>query len=534
MLTTTRRATLRLLAACLIVSVAHADRLITNDGRVIEVKKARKEGNIYRLVFEHGEILCPDSDRIASIEMEGDMSDYKPQDENEQDKLDKGFVRYRGKWMSLSRYETEKKKEFAKAQERTAFLAEHSDWYNCWTKESKHFLVKTNSSPELLEYYTALLEAYYKLMDKRVGIKPTLSYRRKKMTVNIYKSREEFQKLSAAGVGPSTLGYFWSADDTLNFFHNYDEPAQSDWVALHECTHLLTFLIDQQYQPQIWLNEAVADYFGSAKITAGGRGKIEIEPGQLQTDRVLTVQKAIEDGKDTKLTELFFINRESFDGFQYAHAWSFVYFLNEFDGGKYQKGFQKFFKALYTVKKGIPYESISAPGPTGRGKRVSPEDIRDLLLKAIKMKDVELLEKQWKEFVKNVPIEGLSARLKRGLRSVMMGDFEDAILDLDQAIELGAKDPRAWASRGVAKAFTGSTKSGVKDLLIAVEKDPLNASFRNKLSGMLVGRISTGSARNSSSNGKLHTDEEAKRQAGLAMELDPENESYKSWYQRFE
>ncbi len=156
------------------------------------------------------------------------------------------------------------------------------------------------------------------------------------------------------------------------------------------------------------------------------------------------------------------------------------------------------------------------------------------MLKAIKMKDVELLEKQWKEFVKNVPIEGLSARLKRGLRSVMMGDFEDAILDLDQAIELGAKDPRAWASRGVAKAFTGSTKSGVKDLLIAVEKDPLNASFRNKLSGMLVGRISTGSARNSSSNGKLHTDEEAKRQAGLAMELDPENESYKSWYQRFE
>ncbi len=513
---------------------AQADRLITHDGRVIEVKKARKEGDHYKLIFEHGEILAPDDERIASIEIEGDMSDYVPANDDEREKLEKGFVRYRGKWMSKVRYETEKKKEYAKAQERTAYLAEHSDWYNGWSDETKHFIIKTNTSPELLEYYGDLLEAYYKLMDKRVGIKPTLSYKRKKMTVNIYKSREEFKNLSAADVGFSTLGYFWAFDDTLNFFHNYEEPAQSDWVALHECTHLLTFLIDQQYDPQIWLNEAVADFFGSADINIGKKGKITIQPGKLQTDRVLTVQKAIADGKDTKLTKLFFINRDSFDGFQYAHAWSFVYFLNEFEDGKYEKGFKKFFKDLYTVKKGIPFKSIQKAGLSGVGKKVSPADIRDLLLKAIKVKDLDLLEKQWKDFIKAVPIEGREARLKRGLRSVMMGDWEDAIEDLDTAIELGATDPRAWARRGRARAFNGGLKAGIKDLEIAVEKDPMNASFRAELSRMMVGTISTGSFSISMGDKKLYTDEEAKQQAGLAMELDPENESYKSWYQRFE
>ena len=37
---------------------------------------------------------------------------------------------------------------------------------------------------------------------------------------------------------------------------------------------------------------------------------------------------------------------DDFDGFQYAHAWSFVYFLNTAENGKYQKSFTKFFKGL--------------------------------------------------------------------------------------------------------------------------------------------------------------------------------------------
>lgn len=512
---------------------ASADRLITEDGRIIELVKAREAGEGYKLVFQNGEFTVGPNVGIASIEMEGDMSDYVPQNEDEKEKLEDGYVRYQGKWMSKTRYENELKKAFEAAKERTDELAAHSAWHNAWTIETKHFLIKSNTSAELIEYYGNLLEAYYKLMDNRVGIKPTPTYRRKKMTVNIYKSHEEFQELSAAGVGPSTLGYFWSYDDTLNFFHDYEEPARSEWVALHECTHLLTFLIDQQYGAQIWLNEAVADYFGSSEIMVDKRGKIEITPGMLQTDRVLTVQEAIRNEKDTKLKELFFISRDAYTGFHYAHGWSFVYFLYNADKGKNAKNFTRFFKDLYTLKKGIPYESKPGPGPTGTEKRVSPEDIRDLLMKAVKYSDLDQLEKDWKEYIAAIPIESGPALLKRGLDRTRRGKFEEAITDLDKAIEQGVTDPRAWASRGLARALSGSMSEGVKDLELAVEKAPLNANFRYRLSMMKVGFASSGRG-SMKVEGKKFKDEEAKSQAGLAMELDPDNDAYKRWYESFE
>ncbi|HJP03367.1 MAG TPA: hypothetical protein QF764_16505 [Planctomycetota bacterium] len=522
---------------------AHADRVFTEDGRMITPKKARAEGEGYRLTFEHGEIVLTNTDRVKAVEIEGDMSDYVPQNDDERDKLDKGYVRYHGKWMSKPAYQAQLNREFEAAKERADLIAAHSEWHNCWTEETKHFLVKSNTSPEVLEFYCELLEAYYKLMNKRIGIKPTPTYRRKKMTVNVYRSREEFHKLNAAGVGGSVLGYFWSHDDTLNFFHEFSEPAMSEWVALHECTHLLTFLIDQQYQPQIWLNEAVADYFGSADVERDKRGRITITPGKLQTDRVLTVQQAIKDGKDTKLTELFFIDRGNFNGFQYAHAWSFVYFLNNYSKGKYEKGFWKFFKDLYTRQKGIEYETVPAAGKTGTGYRASPKDIRDSMLKRIGVKDIEALETQWKEFVAAIPIDTPGARLKRGLRSVGrfdMKEIDKAIEDLTAAIDAGVSDPRAWAARGRALARKGRADDGIADLGEAIARDPLNASFRHELSQLMAGErftsTSGGGIRFEISGGsdKKLDDPAAKAQAGLAMELDPENDQIRKWYERFE
>ena len=524
------------------LSPAFADRVITDDGRIISPRKVREEGEGYRLTFEAGEILLLSKEGIKAVEVEGDMSDYVPKDENERKKLADGYVRYRGKWYSKSGYETRLKKEHAASKKKTDEMALHSDWRNAWVKETKHFVFKTNTSEEWLEYYSDLLEAYYSLMDKKIGIKPTLSYKRKKMKVNIYKSHEEFIEVSnqvGAQVGRSTLGYFWAHDDTLNFFHNYGEPEQATWVGLHECTHLLTFLIDQQYEPQIWLNEAVADYFGSAEVTVAKNGKIKIVPGMLQTDRVLTVQKAIEDGKDTKLEDLFNITREDFDGFQYAHAWSFVYFLNNHNKGKSAKNFARFFRELYTGFKGIDYDQVPAANTTGVGFKASPAEIRRHLLDRLGIKDTEKLETDWKTFIKEVPIDGPQALLKRGLRSVRMFDFAKALPDLDAAIEGGITDARAYAARGTARAFGGSTAGGKEDLLKAVDLDPLNAGYRYQLSQLLSGRIMSGMASagfqvESSGDEKAISNPEAKTQAGLARELDPENVLYRRWYQRFE
>jgi tetratricopeptide (TPR) repeat protein len=552
---------LRFLLLLALAAPAYADRVLTEEGKVLTPRKAREEGAGYRFHFENGEVIVPDRKGILSVEIEGDMSDYVPKNDDEKKKLAEGYVRYRGKWLSKAAFEAELKREHDKSRERTEELAKHSEWRNAWTRETPHFIFKSNTSPEVLDYYCELLETYYNLMDNRIGISPSPALRRTKMTVNIYKSYEEFQELSdpRTGIGPSTLGYFWSFDKTLNFFHEYSDPAQSTWVALHECTHLLTYLIEQQYEPQIWLNEAIADYFGSSKVERDAKGKLVIKPGELQTDRVLTVQQAIKVGKqggaqtgggggqrkssgglsdrpDTKLSELFFLSRDAFDGFQYAHAWSFVYFLNNFENGKYQKGFNRFFKGLYTLEKGIDVE----PAPGG-DKMVSPENIRKYLFARIglKDKDQEQLEKDWKTYIENIPIMGPEARLKRGLYHMRMLEFEEALPDLDAAIAEGSQDPRAWWARGRCKTLSGDAKTAVEDLHKAVSMAPLNAQFRFDLSSAMLGRPSfsgrRGGARLQSDGEQVKfSNPEAKREAGLASELDPENEFDRQWFERFE
>jgi tetratricopeptide (TPR) repeat protein len=493
--------------------------------------------------------VVPDKSLVREVEIEGDMSDYVPQNDDEKAKLAQGYVKFRGRWMSAPAYKEELRKNFEDSKKRTEEIKAHSDWSNAWTKSTKHFVFKTNTSPELLDYYSELLEAYYDLQDERIGIHPPIALSRKKMTVNIYKSNADFHNYAAApDIGPSVLGYFWAYDQTLNFYHEYSEPEQTTWVALHECTHLLTYLVDPQYQSQIWVNEGVADFFGSSKVYYGKNKKIVIEPGQLQTDRILTVQQALKDenasgpatagakvknnkGRPfTKLEDLFMLKREEFDGFQYAHAWSFVYFLNTTGNGKYAKSFSKFFKGLYTTEKGLPVKTDQG------GKRVEPQDIRNYLLAKLGVKDVAALEAEWKAFVAAIPIDGVPARLKRGLNSVRRGDFESALEDLNAAIDGGATDPRAWYARGKAEMFLGKRDEAMADTQKAVEMAPLAANYRYGLSLLMVGIVTTGGPGGFRLNddGEKIKNDEAKAQAGLAMELDPENERFREWFEGFE
>lgn len=549
-------------AAASLCAPASADRVVTTDGRVLEVKKARVEGAGYRLTFENGEIVLSDGKLVKAVEVEGDMSDYVPKDDAERANLAKGYVKYGGVWMSKQAYGDRLAENHAKSKKRSDEMALHSDFANAWVKETAHFAVRTNTSPELLEYYCDLLETYYSLMDNRFGINPTPSLRRTKMAVNIYKNRREFHKLNDAGVGGGVAGYFSPDDKSLNFYHDYAEPDISNWVCLHECTHLLTFLIDPQYVPQIWVNEGVADYFGSADLEVDAKkGKITIKPGRLQTDRVLTVQQAIIEKNDVKLEDLFTVSRDDFDAFEYSHAWSFVYFLNQTP--KYKKGFDRFFKDLYTLAKGIQFEVIPyASFSGGTGKRVPPAEIRRLLLSCLGVKDTQALEKEWKEFVANVPIDGPATRFKRAYRMVIQGamfsdnkdpqkaaeetrkNLEQSLGDLDAAIAAGIQDPRAYYARfrareaGSFRGLKGGEGVALDDLKKAIELDPLNASYRFTMGNQIAadGYLDFGedfSVEVTSDRPRAEPKPEAAAFLGLAVELAPDNESYRTRHERY-
>src|SRR5262249_23975475 len=139
------------LALC--AAPALADRVITDDGRVIQPKKARPKDGGYLLEFEMGDIFVADPSRLKAVEIEGDMSEYVPQNEDEKQRLAQGFVRFQGKWLSKPAYEDELRKEFEVSKARADDLAAHADFHNAWKKETRHFVVSTNSSPELLDYY---------------------------------------------------------------------------------------------------------------------------------------------------------------------------------------------------------------------------------------------------------------------------------------------------------------------------------------------------------------------------------------------
>ena len=528
-------------AALALAAPAAADRLITSDGRILEVKKARQlpEGD-YQLVFESGTITCPRK-FVAAVEIEGDMSDYVPADENEKKKLAEGYVRYRGKWMIRATYLAELDKQAAAAKARTAELAAHSKFHDGWEKETKHFRFKTNTSPELLDYYADLLEAYYDLMDQRVSIKPSPTLSRTKMRVNIYKSREEFQELTKSE--PDVLGFFSFVDEELQFFHDYQDPAQSEWTALHEGTHLLTYLIEPQGWPQTWVNEGVADYFGSSRISRDKRGKLVIEPGQVQIDRVLTVQQAIQDKEYVPLSKLFFVGQEAFTGFEYSHAWAFVYFLNN---SKYEAGFRKFFKDFYGIAKSVEYHvEEDFPNQQGMAKIVPPAEVQRLLLEKLGVKDLAKLEKEWLAFVSAIPIDAPRARFERGLGTLYSAEEDEELAkgleDVEAGIQGGVNDPRAYWARGMLHLIvSGDEDKTTQDFRKAVELDPLDAGYRANLAQLLAGlSLETpgfsvgGDEEEEQLSGTDEGLAEAELQFGLACELEPENEILREAHERF-
>ncbi|MBM3977389.1 MAG: DUF1570 domain-containing protein [Planctomycetes bacterium] len=533
---------LPLALAALIAAPANADRLVTRDGRVVEARKIRETPDGYEITFEHGVVHSP-KELVASAEVIEDVSDYVPKNDDEKKKLEAGFVRFNGKWMSKGQMQVEFDKRAKELAKRTEERALHNDFFKGWTKETAHFKFRTNTSPELLDYYANLLETYYGLMDARIGIKPTPTLRSTKMQVNIYKSWDEFREINEANVGGGVAGYFSPPDKTLNFFHHYSDPGMSTWVALHECTHLLTFLIDPQFVPSyysIWVNEGVADYFGSADVTVDPKSKkITIQPGKLQLSRTLTVQQAIKDGNDIKLADLLLIQRNQFTAFAYAHAWSFVYFLHSKDATR--KAFTSFFKELYT-RTNVDSEML------GDNAVVKPEIVRELLLSKLKLKDIDALDREWKAFVASIPVDGPEARFQRAKRYVDFFDGEEdqARKDLDAAIEGGVQHPDAFAGRAELALRRGDRDAAITDYKRAIAIDPLSASYRFALAEAVSKAsffVNTGpiqmTVSGASTKTRLDSDltqaevDEAEAQIGLAAALDPENAAYAKTLEKY-
>ena len=119
--------------------------------------------------------------------------------------------------------------------------------------------------------------------------------------------------------------------------------------------------------------------------------------------------------------------------------------------------------------------------------------------------------------------------------------------DLDAAIAAGIKDPRAYYARYRLGIFLRPPQQGGdrleamrSDLAQAIEMDPLNAGYRFAMGNLLAGSLSIDEgdddqesliAEESGPKGEISP--EAASFLGLAVELAPENESYRTRHERY-
>ena len=250
---------------------------------------------------------------------------------------------------------------------------------------------------------------------------------------------------------------------------------------------------------------------------------------------MLTVQQALADGSYIPLEKLFLIAREDFHAFEYAHAWSFVYFLNSAKP-EYEKAFKKFFKDFYTIAKGVSF-SLRAGGGNkyGSWKEVPPQEVRRLLLDKLGLKDVVALEDEWKTYIQAIQIDAPQARFKRAVQALLyladVDSFPRAFEDVEAAIAGGVVDPQAFWVRGTLHLILkGARAKATEDYRKAVELAPLDAGYRANLAQILAGFSlrTPGLVVESGDDEKLSGSDDALSEAetmlGLACALEPDNE----------
>ncbi|MFN0205754.1 MAG: tetratricopeptide repeat protein [Planctomycetota bacterium] len=499
-------------AAILLTSTANADRLITKNGRSLEGKVTKKD-KVYHIKLQTAELEIHE-DLVKEVVIEGDMSDYVPKDAKEKEMLEKGFVKYRNGWMKKEQYQAELAKENAKRKKILEEEAKHLQFADGWKFETKHFTFQGNCPKPILDDLASLLEEYYEYMNKHIGMKASAAAK-KKMLVQVYRDSEDYQKSGGAPGG--TAGYFSDMQETLNFYYVFDDESFTRYVMLHEGTHLLTYLANPKFEPPSWINEGMAEYFGSARVT-GERGKRKMEPGQLLDNRLLLLQE-MEKERYIPLDKWLAYsssyaetsNNKGNVYEHYAYWWGFCHFACT--NKKYSQKFFAYFRDLYNLQGFEAKTGYGGLATGGISKSVDAKHYTEKLLTYLGVKDIKKLDEEFRAWIKAQESVGARGYFVVGRDFVFAGKFDEALEKLTTAIDKGYDTAETFAYRSRAWMRKGQRDKAVADLRQAIQRNPVEADYRDSLSFYLSMNKSTKA--------------EAIEQLKIACELDP----YSPWLQ---
>ncbi len=485
-------AALAVLALAVLAADVPADVLQLKDGRIIEGKPLEQVKGGIKIKYKHGDVFVPQK-LILDVIFSNPDGTYKPRNDKEAEKLAKGFVPYKGKWIPKKKLESLLKKQAEKNKERVEEAKKHKLWRSRYKSATKNFAFEYTIPKETAKEFMDLFEVYYKTFTKAWGIRPGKKH---KLKVCFYHDQGYFDQVSG---GKGALGYFRFVEPIeLNVFNMRNDKDMTISVIFHEVNHYLTHLINPKFHYSLWVNEGLAEYYGSSKWDPK---KKKMTVGHIQEGRLVSIKDDIDDQDWLGLEEM--INMEGGTIKHYTWGWSFCHFM--LHTPKYAKKFKKFYKTLGTGKrvKREPFHSGL--------KKIGPEETIKLLKKFLGVKDLKTLEKEWHAYIKT-NLKSTSARgyveaarmaSRNNLPLTALGYFE-------KAIKAGGKSHRLYYLYGKKLWEKDKNEKAVEILKKAIEIDPLDP----------YAYMYTGLAYKDMGGNK----KESERFQRLAMEIDPDND----------
>jgi len=445
-----------------------ADQLILIDGRVVENCKLETVDQELFVVFPHGRLRIPPG-QIKEIIHDWDTT-YKPKNEFEKEQLEKGFVFFKNTWMTKRKWESLLEERRIKREKRLEELNSHIEWENAWLKETKHFLFRTNTSEELLIYYSGLFESFYRSFTKQWGVTFSRSGREKKPEIHIYRDRQQY---IVSGAPPGTSGVFYSYNKELKLYHDPADPRFTLDVLFHECTHLMTHLMRTNFNCPVWVDEGLAEYYGSSIIEGE-----KINCGVLQEGRLAALRYALAEGLYIPLEKMLLTPRDGFETVHYAEAWCLIHFLLEHK--KYRSRFSSFFSALMT---GLGTNETVFTAAKGRSlTTVKLNDVFALFKKKMGVSDLSEFEKEFLNYiVYGLPEIGARGYVDSARIRIRRWDLEGALDDLETAINYGSQDGACYVCGGRIFSLQDEYEKAAAHYLRAIELDPFNPDYHLEL-----------------------------------------------------
>jgi hypothetical protein len=232
---------------------------------------------------------------------------------------------------------------------------EGSWWQRAPVRTSRSYSVKTDLPRDEAQAYGRHLDRMYEEYARRLSSMAPRSP--EALDVLIFARQEEYLRVLRTQFGVDATGtggvFFATEAGTALAFWTEDLPvSRVQHVIQHEGFHQFAFSRFGSDLP-MWVNEGLAEYFGSAIIVDG-----TLVAGQCSARQVADLSQALEGGRTIPFREMIAIDnpgwndrlRDGRSGILYLQAWAMVHFLVEGEGGRYRGPFERY---LALVNDGI-------------------------------------------------------------------------------------------------------------------------------------------------------------------------------------